>query len=454
MHKLEIKLKQHTPLIHFQHDQDGATLRASEVKPKLDKFILKQLGGGDYEKGKAEAKAKGWLVGKGDHPALDYKTRIESPKRVLELKRSNGFKKKPKTGDFVLNEKGEKILKYETMPLFFGNMNDKEPKNMVMADEEISLSFFSLHDKLLNYINANINSFFFLTNFGTRQSKGFGSYYPKVEKLPDSTKGGDYYFFEIETRRQRGDWKDFYTLFQYIDLFYKTLRSGINQNGSYFKSMMYHYAKEKEEYWDKRAIRTHFELFTATIDKEDKKIKVEALDNIAEKKKNDLGENHDTKTDAEKGNLLQIESSAKLYRDMLGYSTTQDWMKYGATINKIVNDVERYKSPILIKPLYNENTHKYVIYVIPLETEIGIQNKEVEISVEYKAKNNKNPELLKKRLRRNQSSGKMKTPSAFSISDYLYYVFCGKGNTIAKEQIKDMPPGFIRDYLCVIYGIQ
>jgi len=36
MYKLEFTLKQHTPIIHFQHDQDGATLRATEVKPKLD----------------------------------------------------------------------------------------------------------------------------------------------------------------------------------------------------------------------------------------------------------------------------------------------------------------------------------------------------------------------------------------------------------------------------------
>ncbi|MEL7223220.1 MAG: hypothetical protein AAGJ93_17980, partial [Bacteroidota bacterium] len=33
-------LKQHTPLIHFQHEQSGATLRATEVKAKLDRFIL------------------------------------------------------------------------------------------------------------------------------------------------------------------------------------------------------------------------------------------------------------------------------------------------------------------------------------------------------------------------------------------------------------------------------
>ena len=114
MYKLEVKLKQHTPLIHFQHDQEGATLRASEVKPKLDRFILTRLGGGevnfghkddsedkknenkektekykqqiqeikqqnpakkDYEIGILYAKGQGWLVGKGDKPALDYKMR-------------------------------------------------------------------------------------------------------------------------------------------------------------------------------------------------------------------------------------------------------------------------------------------------------------------------------------------------------------------------------------------
>ena len=78
MHKLEIKLKQHTPLIHFQHDQEGATLRASEVKPKLDKFILTRLGNGDYQAGINLAKDNGWLVGKGDHPALDYKIKIDA----------------------------------------------------------------------------------------------------------------------------------------------------------------------------------------------------------------------------------------------------------------------------------------------------------------------------------------------------------------------------------------
>ncbi len=39
-YKLTFKLKQHTPIIHFRYDQTGATLRATELKPKLDKFVL------------------------------------------------------------------------------------------------------------------------------------------------------------------------------------------------------------------------------------------------------------------------------------------------------------------------------------------------------------------------------------------------------------------------------
>ena len=51
IHKKTIKLKQHTPLLHFQSNEEGATLRVSEVKPRLDKFLLEQLGEGNTAKG-------------------------------------------------------------------------------------------------------------------------------------------------------------------------------------------------------------------------------------------------------------------------------------------------------------------------------------------------------------------------------------------------------------------
>ena len=56
MNQLTAILKQHTPMIHFQHNESGATLRASEVKPLLDKFILTKLGNGDIREGRLYAK--------------------------------------------------------------------------------------------------------------------------------------------------------------------------------------------------------------------------------------------------------------------------------------------------------------------------------------------------------------------------------------------------------------
>ena len=85
MYRLQVKLKQHTPLIHFQWNQKGATLRASELKPKLDKFIIQRSFNNDFES------CKCFLVGydrrcqekirrkfeEEGFRALNYKVRVE-----------------------------------------------------------------------------------------------------------------------------------------------------------------------------------------------------------------------------------------------------------------------------------------------------------------------------------------------------------------------------------------
>ena len=46
MNQLTAILKQHTPMIHFQHNESGATLRASEVEIlEKDGFMLKKIIG-------------------------------------------------------------------------------------------------------------------------------------------------------------------------------------------------------------------------------------------------------------------------------------------------------------------------------------------------------------------------------------------------------------------------
>ena len=55
--KLEFTLRQHTPMIHFQSDQAGATLRATELKPKLDRYLIEKTFHNNYEE------CKQYLVG-------------------------------------------------------------------------------------------------------------------------------------------------------------------------------------------------------------------------------------------------------------------------------------------------------------------------------------------------------------------------------------------------------
>lgn len=372
MHKLEIKLKQHTPLIHFQHDQEGATLRASEVKPKLDRFILTRLGKGDYKAGVVQAKAKGWLVGKGEHPALDYKMRIEAKDlKIWDMRRQIGWN----------NRNGRPI--FEQMPLFFGNMRNTTEKKMAFTSSPILLSFLSANNDIIDEINNYINDFFLLNNFGTRQSKGFGSFYPEGASIQNIS---DYAYFEWNFNNlQLGSWESFYNLFFAIEMFYKTLRSGINQQGVYFKSLMYHYAKDQEAYWDKRTIRYKFGHFNPN-------------------RNNDRGETRDNNTD---GN--NKEHIARLYRDMLGLSSAQQWGSYDDEITKehIVEDdknkIERFKSPLVFKPIIKGE--KAIVYIFP--TDIPEQYKGAEFRISSSQRHD---------------SFIMKAPESFDIIDFLCYI--------------------------------
>lgn len=85
MHKLEFQLTQHTPIIHFQSGYEGATLRASGVKPKLDRYLLKKI--------KKDELNPNWFISQ-ERGALDYKLRFtlpegESVQTYLPLSRLN-----------------------------------------------------------------------------------------------------------------------------------------------------------------------------------------------------------------------------------------------------------------------------------------------------------------------------------------------------------------------------
>lgn len=250
---LEVKLMQHTPMIHFQYDQYGATLRASEVKPKLDRFLLTKLGGDKgYDEGFKVAKAKGWLVGnKGEHPALDYKVKIiaQDPVEKVQLK---------------VERKGEKWKADFPMLLaniMGGGQKNKEDLRFFSMYKSITLYLYCGKDDLYGALNLDktLPEFFSNTNFGQRSNKGFGSFTVEGPDLFGSIEEGTYYMdFRLKSHCDSYEpiylLDNQYKLFKVIDLFWNTLRDSVKQDKhvrcdkidnvqSYIKSM-----KHIEEY--------------------------------------------------------------------------------------------------------------------------------------------------------------------------------------------------------------
>ncbi len=188
-------LKQETPMIHFQHGDSGVVIRASEFKPKLDKFLLKKLGGNLSDK-------KHWLLKQSDTnqnkenqnenqnekqnekqneiQAFNYKVRIFAtgePERSETIKKATEYKK------------GEKYLGINNM--YFGNKVKKGEnynervratyKETIFYKTDIYVEIQCFVKGLLTFIDANMDEFLLVTNFGTRQSKGFGCFSLKNE---------------------------------------------------------------------------------------------------------------------------------------------------------------------------------------------------------------------------------------------------------------------------------
>jgi len=322
--KLSFSLKQHTPIIHFQGDHVGATLRATEVKPKLDRFLIKYFKEQniEYKHFISDKSVKG-------NPPLAYQLKVNSRVKKTEI---------IKKGD-------------RNIPLFFGNMgNDYVPRTLV-TNSNITVSIFCTNTDLRNYINDKINAFFSSTNFGMRTTKGFGSF--TIEN--DFTPPANTYSFFVNT----ADWK---VAFFTIDLFYKSIRGGINgaRNPSsggfardiYMKPLIFVYAKDAGIKWEKKIIK----------------------ERSFGRKLNDQANDHRGQVnDHENWPLWVEEEKERVVRDMLGLSTEQTWRGYdggrnGATILKSdpSKKIERFASPIIFKPIKTKGGYEVYFWATPI----------------------------------------------------------------------------------------
>lgn len=429
MYKLEFILKQHTPLIHFQHEQEGATLRATEVKPKLDRYIIKNILHDDYDKCKEYLTGYNYLkpndclekFQKG-YRALNYKLRIDVIKS-FDPKIINGIElierpKKDKNDNIII--KKNKIDSFQ-FPPFFGNMGDESDKiKKFSIYDNVTITFISSAFNLNEILTPEtLYKFLSSTNFGMRQSKGFGSFYV-YEKIPDIK-----YHFSIDCTKPEFDsfkinkadyeWYSPYNdseyykikkLFSTINLFYSALRSGINTSNFghlYFKSLMFMYAKHltPPQQWDKRTLREIFYSDHPTYTS----IKTNRTD---------------------KSGTVNYNSGKKsklLFRDLLGLSSEQDWMRYGPEnidingnvsygADKLIKkntEIDRFKSPILFKPIRRENSDIFDVYITTEKIPEFYFNQKFEI--------------ISKKWTRKTETMKIPDKSIFSIDNYLDFCF-------------------------------
>jgi len=236
MYKLEVKLKQHTPLIHFQHDQEGATLRASEVKPKLDRFIIDQFYNNKKYKDLIEQ-----LPAMGEHKKSPYKLFIqqEDDRSVTEYV-IGGYIAKNKIQYY--ESVGKKVISPSP---YFADDSEIKKENIdniklgLMSHKPIFLRFTYFDPTWKDLLEEAIPMFFVKNNFGSRQNKGFGCFYPlelNETQFESNLKSQFGIIYKCRLKEQK-----IHKIFGEINNLYKKLKSGDRNRESelrrYFNSM-------------------------------------------------------------------------------------------------------------------------------------------------------------------------------------------------------------------------
>lgn len=204
-----------TPMIHFQHDQTGATLRATEVKPKMDQYLWKCAEDEKIDKKQLEL----WSALVSD---CDEKTDMIDPN---EKKSHRTFHYKMR-----IERKGRPTDSQITMDnckFYFGNQGDGDKKELVFNN--CSLQIICFIPELLKFIDAHIGTFFALHNFGTRQTKGFGGFRingQTDEEIEQAVKNsGKSYFYADVPDSDRDSVKN---RFDHALTVYSVMKNGLN----------------------------------------------------------------------------------------------------------------------------------------------------------------------------------------------------------------------------------
>lgn len=356
-------LVQHTPQLHFEkQNRDTATLRATEVKPKLDKYLLGMLG---------EAIQEDWLrTTKQGDISFDYEMRIvlaEGTKLINGIIQTDYEAGEKGSNNLVLANMGKEKPEDKKYFILYQNTIEKSPSH--------HLQVFSYYPEILAAIENHMAGFLLTHNFGNRQTKGFGSYYLHPESTGYAVPRSKW-SFTVNAQSSPADMK---TVFDKISLLWKALRPGINdgiydkllgrysKNTFYFKSLIFMYAKHLGIQWDKKTIKENF--FANELPKQPY-----SLDGIAE-------------ADSP---VRYSSTQKKLMKDLLGLSLSEGWGKTYSEAEITKNHtgsegkvIERFASPILFKPIFSDDS-SWTIHFILKEIPLIIHNSEFSVAKGYR----------------------------------------------------------------------
>ena len=382
------------------------------MKPKLDRFILTRLGNGDYDAGIKKAKEKkGWLVGKGEHPALNYKMKIEglgdkeefllasyiSSKNVDLLKtKIKGINVLSSTPYFAQEKENGELIK--------GRRKWDDIKCKGVKYDNVKIEIFSLTDTLVDYIGNFIQSFFISTNFGTRQSKGFGFF--TVNEIIISNKEQNIRLsLQDEEKLLKDNYKVCYkkelrdvsynNIFSTISEDYRLLKSG--KNKPYAKSKLMLYGLKSKKRWDKKFFKENVNEIYLNENEEFYKL----LDSHSSASKS-----------------LNVDEEYYYLRALLGLAGQYEFLLDNppAPNKKLLisvdgGDIERFKSPICFKVFGG------ALYLVANTISEDILNKEFRFYVNIQGDNGYKDDLIDETLH---------TPEHFDIIGFLEFAMNDK----------------------------
>lgn len=413
----EYKLVQHTPLIHFQHSEPHACLRATEVKPKLDRFLIEQLEKDDRF---GDGRWKKWFVGDGSQQSFDYMMRItpnsEQVERTQSIERAIArAEHRPPNASF-----------HEIHKNYFGNMasgnNIQDTiretfKESLFYKDGLTLTIRCFIPELLTLIDEHIRGFFMMHNFGTRQRKGFGSFTVDISTEPNAPKGFDLvgkycpnaYYCKLNDNVSAD------ALLDAVWVISAFLRSGFNRGeGNYVRGFVFRYfQREKNPLANDKAF-----------------VKQQVLHNVY--------------NEATRGEHLHPYGNNVRYRYVRGLLGTNENSRFCRNPNAhtpvydiythSAEGVERFPSPLLFKPI-----GKFV-FILPQKmpdeifgSEFYILEKNQEEEYDSKATSEQKLNYLKQECK----GGMIKTPTAEELAP---------GAKSGDEALKRFLDAFAKDF--------